>query len=141
MKKYIAGIFGILFVMSASQIAEANHKHWNIGIHVGNAGDSSRPYAPSHQYPPQRPNIQRPPFPAPHRPSYSNGLNITYRAPSYTTYYQNTNMWVNGDPNVARIESRSYEVITYWQDLGLPAPPEGMYWIFENGRYMLVPIK
>ena len=46
---------------------------------------------------------------------------------------------LNGDPNVARIESSRYSVISDWQRLGLPAPPRGSYWIYENGRYVLVP--
>ena len=46
--------------------------------------------------------------------------------------------WVNGDPNVVHIESSRYTVITEWQRLGLPAPPRGSYWIYENGRYVLM---
>ena len=101
--------------------------------------DSSR-----HSYP-QRPVPPRPHYPQ--RPTHwgyppaqsQSGLNIQYQAP--TTIYQNSNSysWVNGDPNVARIESSRYSVISDWQRLGLPAPPRGSYWIYENGRYVLVP--
>lgn len=101
--------------------------------------------------PPQRPMPPRPmppsghhPYPPypPHYPSYppiQNGVNIQYRAP--TTIYQNSNSysWVNGDPNVASIESSNYVLITDWRRIGLPAPPTGMYWIMDNGRYILVP--
>ncbi len=90
-----------------------------------------RPMPPfgHHPYPPQYP----------HHPSIQNGINIQYRAP--TTVYQTSNSysWVNGDPNVASIESSNYVLITDWKRLGLPAPPTGMYWILDNGRYVLVP--
>lgn len=103
---------------------------------------SSRPDYPHHSHRPMPPNAhnpQRPPhwgYPPAHNQS---GLNIRYQAP--TTIYQNNNSyrWVNGDPNVARIESSNYTLITDWQRLGLPAPPAGTYWIYENGRYVLVP--
>ncbi|MCO8042588.1 RcnB family protein [Acinetobacter bohemicus] len=106
---------------------------------------SSRPDYPTHPHhshrpvPPNAHNPQRPPhwgYPPVHNQS---GLNIRYQAP--TTIYQNNNSyrWVNGDPNVARIESSNYTLITDWQRLGLPAPPAGTYWIYENGRYVLVP--
>lgn len=95
-----------------------------------------RPMPPSghHPYPP---NPYPPMYPS--HPPIQNGINIQYRAP--TTVYQSSNSysWVNGDPNVASIESSNYVLITDWRKLGLPAPPTGMYWIMENGRYILVP--
>lgn len=89
-----------------------------------------RPMPPSGQYP-YPPSSSNPPI--------QNGVNIQYRAP--TTIYQNSNSysWVNGDPNVASIGSSNYVLITDWKSLGLPAPPTGMYWILDNGRYALVP--
>ncbi|ANF81091.1 hypothetical protein A3K93_02020 [Acinetobacter sp. NCu2D-2] len=88
-----------------------------------------RPIPPHHKYPPVLPS----------HPPIQNGVNIQYRAP--TTIYQNSNSytWVSGDPNVARLESSNYVLITDWKSLGLPAPPTGTYWILENGRYVLVP--
>jgi Ni/Co efflux regulator RcnB len=104
-----------------------------------------RSYEPPRHHYPQRPLPPRPHYPQrpPHwgyPPAQSqSGLNIQYQTP--TTIYQNSTSysWVNGDPNVARIESSRYTVITDWQRLGLPAPPRGSYWIYENGRYVLVP--
>ncbi len=37
------------------------------------------------------------------------------------------------------LTSRDYVFITDWQLFGLPDPPEGMHWIFENGRYAFRP--
>ncbi|KGT48020.1 MULTISPECIES: RcnB family protein [Acinetobacter] len=96
-----------------------------------------RPPAPR---PPQH-HPQRPLPPAPHysnRPVIQNGVSIQYQAP--TTIYHNSNSysWANGDPNVAQIESSRYVLINDWRRLGLPDPPAGMHWIFENGRYILV---
>lgn len=92
-----------------------------------------RPMPPGQYYPRRPPHGGYPPAQS------QSGLNINYQAP--TTIYQNSNhySWVNGDPNVARIESSHYSLITDWRRLGLPAPPAGSYWIFENGRYVLVP--
>ena len=104
------------------------------------------PMPPSghHPYPPQpMPPSGHHPYPPPYpsHPPMQNGISIQYRAP--TTVYQSSNSysWVNGDPNVASIESSNYVLITDWRKLGLPAPPTGMYWIMENGRYILVPIR
>lgn len=94
-----------------------------------------RPKAPQ-QYYPQRP---LPPVQHyPNRPVIQNGVSLRYQAP--TTIYQNSNSysWVNGDPNQAQIESSRYVLINDWRRLGLPDPPVGMHWIFENGRYVLV---
>lgn len=46
--------------------------------------------------------------------------------------------YVYGDGD-SSIESRDYVLITDWRRLGLPDPPEGMHWIYENGRYALEP--
>ena len=91
-----------------------------------------------------RPAMPRPPmyppaghYPPPPRP----GVNISYQAPSYSNYNHQTYTWINGEPNAAQIQSSRYVMITDWQRLGLPAPPTGMYWVFEDGRYALVPNK
>ena len=76
------------------------------------------------------------PRPPHHQPPH---VQVIYQAPTYVQYHQNTFTWVNGEPNVAQIHHAQREVITGWRRLGLPAPPHGMYWIFENGRYSLVP--
>ncbi len=99
---------------------------------------------PQHPRPPQQHYPQRPRPPAHHypnqwgHPSIKNGVSIRYQAP--TTIYQNSTSysWVNGDPNVAHIESSRYVLINDWRRLGLPDPPAGMHWIYENGRYVLV---
>ncbi|WP_374664660.1 RcnB family protein [Acinetobacter sp.] len=98
---------------------------------------SQRPIYPHHPHYPNRPY---PPYPNhPYPPMPQSGVSIHYQAP--TTVIQNSQSysWVNGDPNVAYIESSTQAVITDWRRIGLPAPPSGMYWIFENGRYVLVP--
>ena len=101
---------------------------------------TSYPYSyPKNHYPQNRPYYQQRP---PHHQTYptiQNGISIQYSAPTTITHNSQSYSWVNGDPNTARIESSSYTLITDWQRLGLPAPPNGTYWIFENGRYVLVP--
>ena len=99
-------------------------------------GAMPRPTSPPQIAPPHH----RPP---PHHPSHGGypmrpGVSIIYRAPSYSTYSQETNSYVYGDGD-SSIESRDYVLITDWRRLGLPDPPEGMHWIFENGRYALEP--
>ena len=129
--RYLLSIFLIFIVFND---AHASDTQWNVGVNIG-SGFPSSPVP--HRYSPNKPGMK--PFHRPLKPQqHSHSLNIIYKAPSYTTYHQNTYMWVNGDPNVAQIESSSYKVITQWQELGLPPPPDGMYWIFENGRYMLM---
>lgn len=126
------------------------------------AQDSRRPATPTTNYKPiytpshpsqalslqggynNRPPANRPPPPNPYPPQGAYppprpGVNITYQAPSYSNYNHQTYTWVNGDPNTAQIQSSRYVMITDWQRLGLPAPPTGMYWVFEDGRYALVP--
>lgn len=89
---------------------------------------------PNYPHRPQYPNYPNRPYP----PQVQNGISIQYQAP--TTIIQNSQSysWVNGDPASASISSSTYTFISDWQRLGLPAPPSGMYWIFENGRYVLV---
>ena len=83
------------------------------------------------------------PYPSRPRPNYSptiqNGVSIQYQAPTIINQHSQSYHWVNGDPNTARIESSNAILITDWQRLGLPAPPTGTYWTYEQGRYVLVP--
>ena len=83
--------------------------------------------------PPRPPTWQRPPV-RPMQPQ----LSIQYQAPTTIIQNHNSYSWVNGQPTGTMMSSR-YTFISDWQRLGLPAPPSGMYWIYENGRYALVP--
>lgn len=94
---------------------------------------------PQNNYPQNRPYYPQRPLRHQNYPTIQNGISIQYQAPTTITHNSQSYSWVNGDPNTARIESSSYTLITDWKRLGLPAPPNGTYWIFENGRYVLVP--
>lgn len=100
---------------------------------------------PQNNYPQNRPYYPQHPSHHQNYPTIQNGISIQYQAPTTITHnsqsysWVKSYSWVNGDPNTARIESSSYTLITDWKRLGLPAPPNGTYWIFENGRYVLVP--
>lgn len=143
MKALVSGVFvsGVIAILPLQTFAA------NQGTIVNNPNAYRNQVLPQKQstlYPtrPHRPMPPHghPPYPPvyPSYPPIHNGINVQYRAP--TTIYQNSNtyMWVNGDPNVASIESSNYVLITDWRRLGLPAPPTGMHWIMENGRYILV---
>ncbi|CAM4368232.1 RcnB family protein [Acinetobacter pragensis] len=144
MKTVIAYAAGCLVLLGASVSAFAENQWGNYrGVdtskqHRPPSGQNGYPnYRPNY---PNRPYPSRPPYPnRPYPPHINSGVSITYQAP--TTIIQNSQSysWVNGDPNVAHIESSTQSVITDWRRVGLPAPPTGMYWIFENGRYVLVP--
>jgi Ni/Co efflux regulator RcnB len=105
------------------------------------------PQQPNFQHYPQYPNngLHRPPVypnqprPPQHRPPIQNGISIQYQAPTTIIQNSQTYSWVNGDPATASISSSTYRVVSDWHRLGLPAPPTDMYWIFENGRYVLMP--
>ena len=94
---------------------------------------------PQNNYPQNRPYYPQRPSHHQNYPTIQNGISIQYQAPTTITHNSKSYSWVNGDPNTARIESSSYTLITDWKRLGLPAPPNGTYWIFENGRYVLMP--
>lgn len=104
---------------------------------------NSAPYSNNLQH--HRPYLQSfaRPYPPRPRPNYSpiiqNGVSIQYQAPTIINQHSQSYHWVNGDPNTARIESSNAILITDWQRLGLPAPPTGTYWTYEQGRYVLVP--
>ncbi|MGE8556982.1 RcnB family protein [Acinetobacter sp. UBA3106] len=144
-----------MLLLGASATTQAENR-WSNYRGVDTTKYQPRPYYPQNHYPqnsypqnhysyqqrnyPQRyPNYpQRPP----HHQNYpviQNGVSIQYQAPTTITQNSQSYSWVNGDPRTARIESSSTTFISDWERLGLPAPPTGTYWIYENGRYVLVP--
>lgn len=149
----IAVLSTMIFLFMPS-FTQANSTKWNASVGV-NLGMSNRlyhsqqpPYYPQRHpsyphnghpqgsyphYPPNRP------FPQSGHIHPNGGVSLTYQAPSYTTVNHQTYTWVNGDPNVAQIKSSTKIIITNWRELGLPAPPNGMHWIYEDGRYILEP--
>ena len=112
----------------------------NFSLHQPNYPQNNYPQSSHPQHRPHYPSRPTPSYP-PHGgyPPIQSGVSIQYHAPTTITQNSQSYSWVNGDPNTARIESSSYTLITDWKRLGLPAPPNGTYWIFENGRYVLVP--
>ena len=141
----IATLSAIAFLLMPS-LAQANSTKWNasIGVNVGSLNSSNYPQRPpsypNQGYPPQNGYPHYPPnrpLPPPGNVYPNGGVSLTYQAPSYTTVNHQTYTWVNGDPNVAQIKSSNKIVIANWRELGLPAPPNGMHWIYEDGRYIL----
>ena len=112
----------------------------NFSLHQPNSPQNNYPSSSHPQHRPHYPSRPTPSYP-PHGgyPPIQNGVSIQYHAPTTITQNSQSYSWVNGDPNVARIESSNSVLITDWRRLGLPAPPTGMYWIYEHGRYVLVP--
>lgn len=104
---------------------------------------NSAPYSNNLQHHRPYPQPFARPYPSRPRPNYSptiqNGVSIQYQAPTIVNQHSQSYHWVNGAPNTARIESSNAILITDWQRLGLPAPPTGTYWTYEQGRYVLVP--
>ena len=104
---------------------------------------NSAPYSNNLQHHRPYPQPFARPYPPRPRPNYSptiqNGVSIQYQAPTIINQHSQSYHWVNGDPNTARIERSNAILITDWQRLGLPAPPTGTYWTYEQGRYVLVP--
>lgn len=139
----MAGV--MLMTASAGTFAEnrwANYKSVDTSKHHHHSNyPQHRPNYP-HRPPvyPHRPYPSYPQYPHQPYPSYpQNGVSIQYHAPTTITQNSQSYSWVNGDPASAGISSSTYTFISDWERLGLPAPPRGMYWIFENGRYVLVP--
>ncbi|TCB35656.1 hypothetical protein E0H82_06620 [Acinetobacter sp. ANC 4910] len=124
---------GIAILMLSSNSAFADTNGWS--NYQGTS--TKRP-----NYPPQPPYPNRPYPPHDHRPPNWDrpqaNVSINLQAPTYTQYNHQSTSYVFGDAN-SRIESSNYRIINDWQRLGLPEPPQNMYWIFENGRYVLVP--
>jgi len=115
----------------------------NFSLHQLNSSQNNYPQNSYPQHRPHYPSRPTPSYPShpPHGgyPPIQNGVSIQYHAPTTITQNSQSYSWVNGDPNTARIESSNSVLITDWRRLGLPAPPTGMYWIYEHGRYVLVP--
>ena len=148
MKVAVVCALGGMVLLGASATTQAENQ-WSNYRGVDTTKYQHRPHYPQTNYPhhnyPQNNYPQNRPY-YPQRPSHhqnyptiKNGISIQYQAPTTITHNSQSYSWVNGDPNTARIESSSYTLITDWKRLGLPAPPNGTYWIFENGRYVLVP--
>jgi Ni/Co efflux regulator RcnB len=117
--------------MLSSNHAFADANGWSNYQGTSTKRPNYRPYPPQPPYPPQDhrpPNWNRP----------QANVSINLQAPAYTQYNHQSTSYVFGDAN-SRIESSNYRIINDWQRLGLPEPPQNMYWIFENGRYVLVP--
>ncbi|MGE8559398.1 MAG: RcnB family protein [Acinetobacter sp.] len=164
MKVAIVYALGGMVLLGASATTQAENK-WSNYRGVDTSKYQHRPHYPQNNYPQQHPGYSqnnyphhsypqnsypqnRPYYPSrpypsrpPHGgyPAIQNGISIQYSAPTTITQNSQSYSWVNGDPNTARIESSNYTLITDWRRVGLPAPPNGTYWIFENGRYVLVP--
>ena len=155
MKVAILCALGGMVLLGASAMTQAENR-WSNYQGVDTSKHQHRPSYPQNNYPqnnyPQNSYPQhRPHYPSRPTPSYpshpphggypriQNGVSIQYHAPTTITQNSQSYSWVNGDPNTARIESSNSILITDWRRLGLPAPPTGMYWIYEHGRYVLVP--
>lgn len=145
MKKLVVyTVLAMLCGISASTQAE---NQWSNYQGVDRTQNQHRPHYPNQSYPQNRPHYPSQSYP--HHPNspyppYSGypvirpGISIQYQAPTTITQNSQSYSWVNGDPNSARIESSSYSVVTDWQNLGLPAPPKGTYWVYQNGHYVLM---
>ena len=133
MKKLVVyTVLAMLCGVSASTQAE---NQWSNYQGVDRTQNQHRPHYPNQSYP-HYPNSPYPPYGG--YPVIRPGISIQYQAPTTITQYSQSYSWVNGDPNSARIESSSYSVVTDWQNLGLPAPPKGTYWVYQNGHYVLM---
>ena len=145
MKKLVVyTVLAMLCGISASTQAE---NQWSNYQGVDRTQNQHRPHYPNQSYPqnqPHYPNQSYPHYPNSPYPPYGGypvirpGISIQYQAPTTITQNSQSYSWVNGDPNSARIESSSYSVVTDWQNLGLPAPPKGTYWVYQNGHYVLM---
>jgi len=150
MKVAILCALGGMVLLGASAMTQAENR-WSNYQGVDTSKHQHRPDYPQNNYPQNSYPQHRPHYPSRPTPSYpshpphggyppiQNGLSIQYHAPTTITQNSQSYSWVNGDPNTARIESSNSILITDWRRLGLPAPPTGMYWIYEHGRYVLVP--
>lgn len=125
MKEKFCFACGIAILMLSSSYASADANGWSNYQGTSTKRPNYRPYPPHDHRPP---NWDRP----------QANVSINLQAPTYTQYNHQSTSYVFGDAN-SRIESSNYRIINDWQRLGLPEPPQNMYWIFENGRYVLVP--
>lgn len=150
MKTATLAILSGMILLGASLHAQAENQ-WSKyqGVdskkyqHKPSYPQNSAPYSNNLQHHRPYPQPFARPYPPRPRPNYSptiqNGVSIQYQAPTIINQHSQSYHWVNGDPNTARIESSNAILITDWQRLGLPAPPTGTYWTYEQGRYVLVP--
>lgn len=139
-----------MMLLGASATTQAENR-WSNYRGVDTTRYQPRPYYPQNSYPQNHYPHQQQHYPQhylnypqrpPHHQNYptiQNGISIQYQAPTTITHNSQSYSWVNGDPRTARIESSNTTFISDWQRLGLPAPPTGSHWIFENVRYVLVP--
>lgn len=138
--------YAMLSVLCGISVTTQAANQWSNYQGVERTHNQHRPHLPENNYPQNRPHYpqQRPHYPNSSYPPYGAypviqpGISIQYQAPTTITQNSHSYSWVNGDPNSARIESSRYSVVTDWQNLGLPAPPRGTYWIYQNGRYVLM---
>ena len=150
MKTATLAILSGMILLGASLQAQAENQ-WSKyqGVdskkyqHKPSYPQNSAPYSNNLQHHRPYPQPFARPYPPRPRPNYSptiqNGVSIQYQAPTIINQHSQSYHWVNGDPNTARIERSNAILITDWQRLGLPAPPTGTYWTYEQGRYVLVP--
>ncbi|MBE9401498.1 RcnB family protein [Acinetobacter albensis] len=150
MKTATLAILSGMILLGASLQAQAENQ-WSKyqGVdskkyqHKPSYPQNSAPYSNNLQHHRPYPQPFARPYPSRPRPNYSptiqNGVSIQYQAPTIVNQHSQSYHWVNGAPNTARIESSNAILITDWQRLGLPAPPTGTYWTYEQGRYVLVP--
>ena len=150
MKTATLAILSGMILLGASLQAQAENQWSKYQVvdskkyqHKPSYPQNSAPYSNNLQHHRPYPQPFARPYPSRPRPNYSptiqNGVSIQYQAPTIINQHSQSYHWVNGDPNTARIESSNAILITDWQRLGLPAPPTGTYWTYEQGRYVLVP--
>ena len=150
MKTATLAILSGMILLGASLQAQAENQWSKYQVvdskkyqHKPSYPQNSAPYSNNLQHHRPYPQPFARPYPPRPRPNYSptiqNGVSIQYQAPTIINQHSQSYHWVNADPNTARIESSNAILITDWQRLGLPAPPTGTYWTYEQGRYVLVP--
>ena len=150
MKTATLAILSGMILLGASLQAQAENQWSKYQVvdskkyqHKPSYPQNSAPYSNNLQHHRPYPQPFARPYPPRPRPNYSptiqNGVSIQYHAPTIINQHSQSYHWVNADPNTARIESSNAILITDWQRLGLPAPPTGTYWTYEQGRYVLVP--
>lgn len=101
---------------------------------------SSFNHQPSYDSPKVHPS-QRP-----HPHPQQSGLSIEYHHPQVSVQYHVPAQQVyqysyQSQPlyqGSGQIQHSTHTMISDWRGIGLPAPPSGMYWAFEHGRYVLI---
>jgi nickel/cobalt homeostasis protein len=131
MSKYSIALLMIGLCLNPSLSYAEAKKRW-----VSNAGLNTPDY---YQPTPTRPyKLPHPPHSKPSVHSRPN-VSIHYTAPQTIYSNQQQTIWINGQSSETntQFQHEQYYVVTDWRKLGLPAPPQGMYWIYQQGRYML----